>query len=390
LLNDNNALVVIATPPFGGAEKRYLRLYQELSIYSNKLYLMINTNALHAFGSNEVLAAGNITVIDQGLGLPKHKSLFRFLSYIVWPFLIVIKAKRLNIRHLHYAVNPGYISAMLALLAGLCKISFSLSVVDSSKTSKDDFNLAERMCWKYSLNRAKLIDALSPGIKSNLKVIFGTGVGSKTRVSPCSFSNYSSNTMKLENSKDVDLVFAARFVDGKGINLFIETLQILDQKQYRPPLSVHICGQGPLEAIIHGAVKQFNSIKVSVYWAENISVVFARAKVFLSLQQKENYPSQAVLEAANQEVAVIVTDVGDTRLFVNDSNAILVKNSAQEVADAIELLLGNNKLREELGCNLRNYILKNHTLERYAEYFIAFLKEANEKSINVIQQGDFK
>jgi glycosyltransferase involved in cell wall biosynthesis len=302
----------------------------------------------------------------------------------------VIKAKRLGIKHLHYTVNPGYLSALTTFLSCFFKISLSVSVVDSTKISSADFNLVERMCWKYTLYRALLIDALSPKIKYNLTGILGSGVSSKIRVSPCSFSEDSSKSMRPVNSRDIDLVFAARFVEGKGINLFIETLQILDQMRFSPPLNVHICGQGPLEAIIHRAVKHFNRINVSVYWTENISEVFVRAKVFVSLQQRENYPSQAVLESANQAVAVIATDVGDTRLFLNEENAILVTNTPPEVARAVIELLNDQKLREKLGNSLRRYIKTNHTIERYTEYFIAFLEEINQAQFTERHKGDSK
>jgi len=184
------------------------------------------------------------------------------------------------------------------------------------------------------------------------------------------------------------LVFASRFVEGKGLQLLLEALKILDRKHHHKSLNVHICGKGPLEDLIHKSVQQLTQTNVSVYWANNMAELFARAKILVSLQQVENYPSQAVLEAADHAVAVIATNVGDTRLFISDSDAILINNSAQEVADAIELLLSNSKLREELGYNLRDYILKNHTLERYTEYFIAFLEEANQAGIKITQKGD--
>ena len=53
----------------------------------------------------------------------------------------------------------------------------------------------------------------------------------------------------------------------------------------------------------------------------------------------------------------------------------------------VTLIAYIKKLREELGCNLQNYILKNHTLERYTEYFLAFLQEANQIVTVTIDQG---
>ena len=95
-----------------------------------------------------------------------------------------------------------------------------------------------------------------------------------------------------------------------------------------------------------------------------------KSKIFISIQQKENYPSQSLLEAMACENAIIASDVGETRLLVTENEGILVKLDAEEIADAIIKLITNTKLIERLGKNGRIKATSNHTLEKFTEYFI--------------------
>jgi glycosyltransferase involved in cell wall biosynthesis len=97
--------------------------------------------------------------------------------------------------------------------------------------------------------------------------------------------------------------------------------------------------------------------------------VLARTKIFVSLQRYENYPSQSLLEAMASGCAVIATDVGDTRLLLDESCALLIPRDADALAAAIRSLLDDGPRRAALGEAARARVLKDHTVERFAVYF---------------------
>jgi glycosyltransferase involved in cell wall biosynthesis len=98
--------------------------------------------------------------------------------------------------------------------------------------------------------------------------------------------------------------------------------------------------------------------------------LLSRSKIFLSIQKWNNYPYQTLLEAMSCECAIIATDVGETRKIVDDECAVLIPYDASALRDAIFFLLSNPARVRELGKNARKRLLREHTIERYMEYFL--------------------
>ena len=125
---------------------------------------------------------------------------------------------------------------------------------------------------------------------------------------------------------------------------------------------LHVCGSGPLQLNIAGA---------KVYSSVDPFEVLSRAKISLSLQPLGNYPSQVVLESMASGCAIIATDTGETRKFLDESCAILIPYDSEALFRAIESLLSNPERRERLGKAARVKVLSEHTIERYANYFVS-------------------
>ena len=96
----------------------------------------------------------------------------------------------------------------------------------------------------------------------------------------------------------------------------------------------------------------------------------SKALVFLSLQERNNYPSQALLEAMACGCAVIATDVGETRRLVDDDVGFLVDKDAKSIAAKIKYLLENPCIAEKMGRKARQRVIQDHTIEKYCEYLI--------------------
>ncbi len=183
------------------------------------------------------------------------------------------------------------------------------------------------------------------------KYFRGIGAG-VARVAPCSFSDYS--MAQYAPVKDIDLLMMARFVPGKGYDL-------LEQIQWDIlGCNVHCYGSGPLRIDIKNAY---------IGYADNPYQIYSRTKIFLSLQKEENYPSQAALEAMASGCAIIATDVGETRRFLDETCAVLIDYSADSLKAAVIKLLCDDYLRSCLGSRARERVLREHTIEFYAKYF---------------------
>jgi glycosyltransferase involved in cell wall biosynthesis len=93
----------------------------------------------------------------------------------------------------------------------------------------------------------------------------------------------------------------------------------------------------------------------------------------VSLQTDNNYPSQAVLEAMACGNAIIATDVGDTRMFVNEQNGWLIEHGVEPLVEAVRHCLKNQQESHAKGDFATNFVRANFTLERAMAYYKSIL-----------------
>ncbi|WP_368655539.1 glycosyltransferase family 4 protein [Castellaniella ginsengisoli] len=330
---------------FGGMERRYIRLMDFFYRQGVDVALICTHDALcgvRGLGVNIPLSI--IHLVDFRLKgnnwiLRKLNRAYGILSAFLW-------MAGNEYRQIHIVSNPGIIVYIYALISRFLP-QFSFSVVDS----RLKFNGG----WVgRSVKAACSVDCLSYSIGEEIREACKNETDrGKVHVSPCSFTDFSE--VKIRNTRDIDVVMMARFSPEKGYGLFLAAEQKLPDG-----LEIHLCGFGGSPP---------HTKRARVYACQNPFEVLARAKIFLSLQDEENYPSQALLEAMASGCAVIATDVGETRRLLDESCAILIRSDPDDLALSIKYLLENPTECRRLGWEARERVLKNHTLERFSEYF---------------------
>jgi glycosyltransferase involved in cell wall biosynthesis len=222
----------------------------------------------------------------------------------------------------------------------------------ADSTYEKNSSLTNTFAGNLSLICYDAVDCLSEQTKNILIQKFFSVHSKKYRLAPCSFTDLSK--AKSSNARSIDLVMMARFVSGKGYELIEDAVESIQEYKL-------MCfGSGPRPPKIPSDLISFS---------ENPFDILSRAKVFLSLQRVNNYPSQSILEAVACGAAIIATDVGETRDFLDDDCAILINWDANELISAIKKLLSNEELRLSLVENARKKVLAKNTIERYSTYF---------------------
>lgn len=338
--------VVWADEHFGGAERRYCRLAKHLSEDQ-----MLNVKVLGSEVFFNSISKMGITFDDSVRLVFKghYKNRYIRLFFKLIFFMNFLFFKRND--HVHLCVNPGILTFLYSLFFfALPKFSFSMN---AGLFSYNASFLTKYVYARHSVARAVSVDCLGPRYRHELSCFISQKLTKKLCVAPCSFlSNlYPVNAM----NRDIDVLFLSRLVKWKGLDLLEQASKNI------PNINVHVCGRGPMSPEIEGA---------SIYYVENSFDVLQRAKIFLSIQDEDNYPSQALLEAMTAGCAVIATDVGDTRLLLNEANSVLIPRCPIALADAINALLVDPIRRSELGFNARKDVCLHHSVERYAEYFL--------------------
>lgn len=333
----------------GGMERRYSRLAS---------YLMSVEGSWHVFAVVQGRCRAAVLsffrdhhkgrVIDYGTSSQSGQPFN--VSSIIDLIQLAFVVRFSKFQHLHLCLNPGVMSFFVALFAPR-STRLTISMVDSTydRTS----TRFSRSLAALNLSRYDGVDCLSAGPKAFMLHYFPHFNEEKLHVAPCSFSDYS--CAAPQDCRDIDLVMTARFVAGKGYELLMQDVGFFDNYE------LHCYGSGPLDIKIGRAHVGFTS---------NPYHVLGRSKVFLSLQQNENYPSQALLEAMASGCAIIATDVGETRRILDESCAILIPFCLDSLKLAIEQLMNDDDLCLKMGRAARSRALQHHTIERYSKYFL--------------------
>lgn len=332
---------------YGGAERRYARLSSHIQ----------NSNLGHVsvFGKRSFLQS-----LDK-LGISmKNCEIFEYrdakdgkiFNPLVEFMRCLNEIRKSQVDHVHICANPGVISFIYSIFSYWLP-PYSISMNAGLYSINAGF-LSKRIYLPLSVAWATSVDCLGPRYKNQLMKYAWRRSDPKAYIAPCSFTAPLRSSSNPE--RDIDVAFAGRFVEGKGLELLVSALGEDEG------LILHICGSGPLKVNIEYA---------KIYHTDSVIDVLRRSKIFLSLQSVDNYPSQSVLEAMAAGCAIIATDVGDTRMFLDETNSVLIQPEPNDLKIAIDLLRDDELLRNTLGSEAKKTLAEKHTIENYCDYFLS-------------------
>jgi len=111
-------------------------------------------------------------------------------------------------------------------------------------------------------------------------------------------------------------------------------------------------------------------------WCDDVPALLDEIDLFVLPSYNEGLP-RSILEAFALGVPVVATPAGGTReLVTHGENGLVVpKGSSDDLADALERLGGDVRLREEMGRNAHQTVVEQFSQERYVENFERYLAE---------------
>lgn len=354
----------------GGAERRFARTFRKMQESGGGHTLVINAHGKSA------LAIVGVSLDIAGVHILKDYHFKKRLGAIskimfvlhLWRYVITHRCP-----HLHYPVDPSYLTLFHSLVGSLLGVTYSLSVVDSARSHRKNFSRYSWLMWKRSIALARRIDCLSENISRSISSLFKRVP--PIEISPCSFTDYSRSS--ISQHKDFDIVLMSRLCEGKGIELFFDTLTFMQQHHREFPIGkIGVFGAGPMQAYVETRVKALSNLNIELGFASNPFEILARSKIFLSLQEKENYPSQSLLEAISCGALVIATDVGETYRIVSDEVGYRVPAEASALAYQLEVALTRLRMNQFDWQAAVKMVHEVHTVERFSTYFSGFLARA--------------
>jgi len=392
-------LLVLTGKYQGGAQLRYLNLFKELQKKRDDYFLLLNKSLYDACIRDGILTSTkNIIVtpikyeqfddqeenilndINSGKKTKKKNSLFRiflgrrksfikqFTSWLIFNISLLKIIKQYKIKSVYGIFTGGMWSWPLLRLLRI-NLIYSYNDSGAALVSKKflDFFSSEF----FALRNSNKVDFLSEGLVNILQQKNVKIDPKKILITPNSFINY--ERFYPENPKQKVISFSARMTKIKNPELLLDAINILNKKQ-TSTYKFFFIGDGILLPTLKEKASKLQLKNTefvgSIGSPENI---IRSSSIFISIQEDNNYPSQSLIEAMACENSIIASDVGETRKIVSEKEGILVNLDANEIAEAISLLINNPNLCKTMGANARKKVLNEHNLDKFINYFTLIL-----------------
>ncbi len=395
------AICVINTSGnYGGAEKRFVSLFSHIDRERDDFRLIINRSLYDAMVEKGVLTTQNRVVIisipfdkssyskteneltktklTKGSGsafrniLGKYKYFLKtILQWLYFSKQLIIALKKDRVTTVYTIWQGGIWGRIWYKILGV-KIVYG---ANSNLVWHLEKNLLNRFNSQYRILRdADHIDFLSSGLISELyNMLPAEDFPKRYSVSPCSFINY--DNYYPEYPKDESVIFMGRLVALKNPILFLKAVEIFNGMYQQPKkIKFMVLGTGPFEDEMKEFISK-NSL-TNVFMEGKIlnpEKYLKKSKVFVTIQQTENYPSQALMEAMACDNAVIASDVGETRKIVTETEGVLVRLNAGKIAQALVKLLADNDTLLHKGQSAREKIMQEHSIEKFTDYLLELM-----------------
>lgn len=296
------SFIVIVSPSFGGAEKRFFDIFTALRRSGDDVRMIAPEMLMHDLRRDH---PDRGDVLDEVIALPLAR----------WTRLGFVLALRRLLRtlprgaHFHYPLN------CLWFLHRLRGDRVTMTVADCTRVPGLRGGTYTALLTWIAFFFAARIDVLSPAILERMQHYWRAPAMSLTPG-----GTFLVPPPERPVAKRPEVVFLGRLVGGKGLEDWLDVL---------PELWQFLCGRAPegfgFRIAGYGALEGLAARRCATLAAQGVPVEFIgyasaeglmqRSAVVVSMQEPTNYPSRVVAEALVGGCGVIVRDTGDSRQF---------------------------------------------------------------------------
>jgi glycosyltransferase involved in cell wall biosynthesis len=282
----------------------------------------------------------------------------------------------------NFTIKPCIFATLAQSMAGVKNIYCTITGLGYAFEKEGLLKNLVVHLYKFSLRRAERVIFENPDDKEffidlhiikkeKTELIKGSGVNLEE------FSLKNIDEKKLEKlikeinyeKNKIIIILVARMLWSKGVGEFVKAAEELKQKYS----NLEFLLIGPIDkenpsGISEEKIKEWQNKKWVKYLGErkDIKEILAFSDVVvLPSYYKEGIP-RVLLEAGAMERPLITTNVPGCREVVKDNeNGFLIQpKNSQQLAEKIEVLVRNKKLREEFGKKSRKIVEKEFNVER--------------------------
>ncbi|MEM3658495.1 MAG: glycosyltransferase [Candidatus Hadarchaeum sp.] len=359
----------------GGQEIRWGRLASYLLDHSPvKIRVVINSSLVQCLRNIGIHLEGTSVIVmrDQGSKIAHNL----YAQWTLWRAMQsgeILHIPAVGIRTIYTALLGKYLRG--------CRVVFSYTTNTFRGYLDNPLNIKAFRLVRRIAKHVDIFEVINPHIDWQ-----GIVPENKLRIAPCSFSDPS--RFKPAEKKANKVVFAGHLSTAKGVYLLIDILRAWPKGD---PTWFTICGDSDGSRSSQQAQKLLDELcSTRPTWKrirlDDISQELSDAKVFLSLQEVSNYPSQSLLEALLSGCCVVATNTGESNLLVREPFGVLLDKKAppqafiESVQSFLRMPWDQFKIRSDAA---RDFVLKHHTIEKYAEHIVGMWAELGARAEKV-------
>lgn len=353
------ALIIVMGDFFGGAERRLIRVYNEIA-KRKKIDLYIRGSDSIKF--RELIEIGNINVTNYNNIICYRSNFFNTIKCIrnLW-FQKYTKIHFFDYNRFNYFITLFLKRSHVKIICTIANYNYL----------KEGYNEICKSNLEKLIKNCDYIDLLYPGEIEYLRRLTDN---EKIHITPGTFTDL--NLFKPDNKENIILFAAARLENEKNPGMLVDACILFQDKIRSERYEVWIVGQGGEEEILRNKIKK-NKIEDFVKMKGYVctSKIMPKAKVFLSLGLYENYPSQSLAEAAASGCYIIATDVGDTNKIINTQCSKLISCDIQALGNAImDYIYKKDETKEQYQKQIRLFAEKIFDMNISVKYFSYLLE----------------
>lgn len=319
-----------------GAEKRIIITAIELSKDASFDITLITSEELKKEFHKSELSVKDISSLrwkTRKVNKSSNKYIRRTINFIRNVVLNLIQLPKIDsFVHVVLYSNATLLSVFFERIIGNSKYYYEITSPDVAVSS------ATKTLVRYGFLYDKLI-FVSESVEKRLSNI--KPEKKYVRKQPLAYLAKGQSKVEKENL----VVYAHRLIERKNPLLAVQAFEKLAKST--PDWNFYICGDGELKEEVENkvALAKLPNLEYKGYIYDMDSLM-KRSKIFVSLIEPDNYPSQSVFNAMANGNAIVVSDTGSSKNKFINTNGYAVELCAESISEHINILINRNEVAE--------------------------------------------
>lgn len=367
--------IYIDSSVISGAEKRAIKLFHQLNNMGLQCYLITSKRLFDLFNVSEYqeyLNNAYIIVADRGwLGKVRKNRMFFYLRKFTGFNRLIQRIYFWKVKQILKDFTETTETNLVLHL--FLDFKLAININNNSELAQVIFEVTSPDCVKKisssdskKINNVNYFHAVSKStyIKT-IQLVPKLKVG-KAPI-PLFIPDYNINHEEIFEAKENNIVFAHRLIPRKNGLLFAKVVKEF-LKNY-PSWNIKFFGKGEQATEINTLLyEEILAGKVTTGYQTKILEELVKSKIFVSLIEPDNYPSQSVLEAMYTGNALLLSDCGSTKENFYDKNGLLCQVDFDDILDKLTKLASDQDTLKSLGKNSINLVQHRFDKNRYINH----------------------